>query len=184
MSTVQIAIYAILGLALAISVITDLRTRTIKNFVTFPTLLLSLALRGGFEGWGSFAGEGLASGLLGMLIGGLFFFIFARAGGMGMGDVKLVAAVGAGVGFPAIVACLVCIGLAGGVEALVVLIWQGKLLRTFGGMGRWVLQKARVAKGEEDALQRVKIPYGVAIALGTVWGLYEYWRLSQPPIPS
>jgi prepilin peptidase CpaA len=103
---------------------------------------------------------------------------------MGMGDVKLVAAVGAGVGFPAIVACLVCIGLAGGVEALVVLIWQGKLLRTFGGMGRWVLQKARVAKGEEDALQRVKIPYGVAIALGTVWGLYEYWRLSQPPIPS
>ncbi|HCF56921.1 MAG TPA: prepilin peptidase [Myxococcales bacterium] len=182
MSTLQIALYAIIALALAISVVTDLRTRTIKNVVTLPTVLLALMLRTAFEGWGTFGGDGLASGLLGMAVGGLFFYLFARLGGMGMGDVKLVAAVGAAVGFPVILACLMCIGLAGGVQALVVLLWQGKLLKTFSGMGRWVLQKARVARREEDTLQRVKIPYGVAIAFGTVWGVW--WYLSHPPIPS
>jgi len=86
--------------------------------------------------------------------------------------VKLSAAVGAGVGYPAILACLMFIGIAGGLEALVVLLWQGKALKTFGGMGRSALQRLKVVKPDPAPRERSYIPYGVAIAVGTVWGMW------------
>jgi len=182
---IQIAIWVVLGVALAVSVVTDLRTRKILNVVTYPTIVLLLALRfaGGLkagEWWGPVGGAGLAGGLVGLAVGGIFFFVMNVTGGMGMGDVKLAAAVGAGVGFPSILACLIFIGIAGGIEALVVLVWQGKVLKTFGGMARAALQKARVVKEDGAPRERTHIPYGVAIALGTVWGVY--WMFNQAAV--
>jgi prepilin peptidase CpaA len=177
MNLIQIAIYAVVGLALAVSVVTDLRTRKIRNFVTLPTLAVCLALRAIGGGWGEWTGLGLASGLLGMGIGGLFFLVLAVMGGMGGGDVKLVAAVGAGVGFPIVLACLVFIAVAGGVQAVLWLVWQGKLLRTLGGMARVALSKVRLASRDGRGLEGGKIPYGLAIAVGTVWGVW--WSLGQ-----
>lgn len=176
MNLIQIAIFAILGLALSVSVVTDLKARRILNLVTLPTLLLCLGLRAAQGGWGELGGTGLASGLLGLAVGGTFFLVLAVLGGMGGGDVKLMAAVGAGVGFPTVLACLVYIALVGGIQAILWLIWQGKLLRTLGGMGRVALRKLRLARAEGQGLQGGKIPYGVAIALGTVWGVW--WSLA------
>jgi len=179
---IQIAIWVVLGVALAISVVTDLRTRKILNVVTFPTIVLCLALRlaGGLKAgdwWGAAGGPGVAGGLVGLAVGGVFFFVMNVMGGMGMGDVKLAAAVGSGVGFPSVLACLIFIGIAGGIEAVVVLIWQGKVLKTFGGMARSALQKAKIVKPDTSPRERTKIPYGVAIALGTVWGVL--WLMNQ-----
>lgn len=181
---IQIAIWVVLGVALAISVATDLRSRKILNIVTFPAIVLCLALRlaGGLksgEVMGPLSGAGLASGLVGMAVGGILFFIMNLTGGMGMGDVKLAAAVGAGVGFPAMLACLLFISIAGGIEAVVVLFWQGKLLKTFGGMARTALEKAKLVKPGVPR-EHSKIPYGVAIALGSVWGVV-WWQMNQAP---
>ena len=181
---IQIAIWVVLGVALTISVITDLRTRKILNVVTFPTIALCLALRfaGGLKSgdwWGAAGGAGLAGGLVGLSVGGIFFFIMNAMGGMGLGDVKLAAAVGAGVGFPAMLACLLFIGIAGGIEAVVVLIWQGKFLKTFGGMARAALEKTKLVKPGAPR-EHTKIPYGVAIALGSIWGMW-WWHTSQTP---
>ena len=185
MTRVQIAAYAvygILGLALAISVVTDLRTRKILNKITLPTILLCLAARTVGGAWGTPTGPGLCSGLIGLAIGFGFFFVLNLMGGMGMGDVKLTAAVGAGVGFPGILACLVFIGLVGGGEAVAVLVWQGRLLGTLGGMLRGALQKAKIVKPDTSVREKTKIPYGVAIALGTAWGVW--WAASQTALPS
>jgi prepilin peptidase CpaA len=103
-------------------------------------------------------------------------------GGMGMGDVKLTAAVGAGVGCPGILACLIFIGLVGGLEALVVLVWQGKLLKTFGGMFKGALQKTKILKPDNQPREHTKIPYGVAIALGTAWGMW--WTMQAGAAPN
>ena len=176
---IQIAIWVVLGVALAISTVTDLRTRKILNIVTIPTAALCLALRfaGGLKAGAVMGplwdGGGLSSGLLGMAIAGIVFVIMAVTGGMAPGDVKLMLGVGAGVGFPSIFACLLFVSIAGGLEAVVFLIWQGKLLKTFGGMARAGLEKLKLAKPGAP-LEKSKIPYGVAIAIGTIWGILWY----------
>lgn len=179
MSKAQVAILVILAVALAISVVTDLRSRKIKNVVTLPTIALCLALRLASEGWGGWT-TGLASGLLGMSLGFLPFWAMGLAGGMGMGDVKLMAAVGAAVGFPMVIACLICVAIAGGVQAILQLLWDGLLMRTLGGMGKAVLAKARLTDKPAE-LTRKKIPYGVAIAVGTVWAVA--WAMTQSEVP-
>ncbi len=195
MNRVQIATYVLLGAALAISVVTDLRRREIKDIVTYPSFVAALLLRlaGGAaerqqEGvpailagaWGAFGGSGLASGLLGAVVGSALFLGFhlaSRGQAFGLGDVKLMAVVGAGVGFPVILACLVFVVVVGGLEAVLLLLWQGKFLGTLGGMARWAASKAGLSRSGAGALQGGGVPYGVAIAVGTVWGVW--WSLSQ-----
>lgn len=87
----------LLWIALGIAVVTDWRERKIYNWLTFPAFALALGLRMvgyGFDGPGT-----LSEGLLGAAIGFVPFFALAWKGGMGMGDVKLVAVVGACLGW-------------------------------------------------------------------------------------
>ena len=80
-----------LGAALvcaSIGGVTDFRSRRIPNWLTGPSLCLGLVLHLGLGGWRDMA----TSALAGLLAGGLFL-IFFLAGGMGGGDVKLIAAV-------------------------------------------------------------------------------------------
>lgn len=180
MTRVQVAIYVVLAIALAISVVTDLRTRQIKDVVTYPTLLLCLGLRAAGGGLGSLAGPGLASGLLAVAVGGFFFYVPYLLGYMGKGDVKLMAAVGAGIGFPMVVPVLVFISLSGGILAVVVLLWRGVLWRTLSGMGLAAARKLKLVRPEQPGSPGIKVPYGLAIAGGTVWGVI--WTLTQAPV--
>lgn len=170
-------LYSIVALALIISVVTDLRTRKIKNIVTFPTMAAALVLRLIFGGWGTVSGTGLLSGIVGMIVGGAIFWFIARKGGMGQGDVKLMAAVGAGVGFPSVIFCFVGTGIVGGIHAIVVLLWRGEFLYALKNMGRNAVQKMRPSQTECVSYRSPKIPYGLAIALGSVWGVW--WQLQQ-----
>lgn len=190
MNRVQVATYALLGIALAISVVTDLLRREIRDIVTYPTFVLALLLRaanGAAErqdegaaaalagSWGSVFGGGLASGLVGALAGcGLFLILhlISRGTAFGLGDVKLMAVVGAGVGFPMILTCLLFVVVVGGIEGVLALLWQGIFLRTLGGMARWVASKVGIARAGDGALEGGYVPYGVAIAIGTAWGVW------------
>ena len=171
-------LYSIVALALIISVVTDFHSRKIKNVVTFPTIAISLLLRLIFGGWGTaFSDVGLFSGLLGMVVGALVFWFMACKGGMGDGDVKLMAAVGAGVGLPSIIFCFVGTGIVGGVHAIVVLLWRGEFFYAFKCMGQKAVQKMRPVASREITYRTPKIPYGFAIALGSVWGIW--WQMHQ-----
>jgi prepilin signal peptidase PulO-like enzyme (type II secretory pathway) len=66
----------------------------------------------------------MANLAIGLLAAGGFFFLLAllTRGAMGLGDVKLAAATGALVGWPAMVAALLLGILAGGVAALLLLL--------------------------------------------------------------
>ncbi len=171
-------LYSIVALALIISVVTDFRSRKIKNIVTFPTIAITLLLRLIFGGWGTaFSDVGLFSGLLGMAVGSLIFWFIAQKGGMGEGDVKLMAAVGAGVGLPSIIFCFMGTGIVGGVHAIVVLLWRGEFFYTLKNMGQKAVQKMRPIASREIAYSAPKIPYGFAIALGSAWGIW--WQFHQ-----
>src|SRR5262249_58939178 len=114
----NIALYGLLVVALGWAVVTDLRARRISNRLTYTTAGLGLAIHAAAGGWG-----GLSWSAVGLLAGLAAFLLPFLLGGMGGGDVKLMAAIGALQGPQFVLLTAVYAGLAGGVLAV------GHLLR-------------------------------------------------------
>jgi len=161
----QVALLAVVAAA----ALWDIRTRAIPNWITVPGALLGLALQSSSGGF-----HGMLSSLVGAGAGFGFFLLLHLAGGMGAGDVKLAAAVGALVGAKAFVAVFVATGLVGGAAALVLAAARGRLRRTFERSGqllfglsrlRWEEVRRLSALDEPGAL---RLPYGAVIAGGAL----------------
>ncbi len=164
-------LWAVLGVALLVSVVTDLLQRRILELVTYPSLLVLLGIRWVGGGVGD-AEAGLVSGLIGAAGAAAFFALLARSGWMGWGDVALMGVVGAAFGYPLVLSALVFISLVGAVQAVVTLLWLGAVWETLAGVGRRL--RARLfPKAAPLAEPKGKhIPYGVAIALGSAWTVW------------
>ncbi len=98
--------------------------------------------------------------------------------GLGGGDVKLLAAVGAFLGPGRLITALLAAGVAGGVLAVAVALRRGVLLPALLGTGGLLRRWATLGRaGERRTLASpgaITVPYGVAIAVGAVVG----WFLS------
>jgi prepilin peptidase CpaA len=168
---IEIVVASLAFVAVAVSAVTDLKTRKIKNFVTYPAILLGFAVHLVGAGWDGGEGLGLKWSLIGFLVGGLPFLamntIDARS--FGMGDVKLMAAVGALLGWPMILEIFFYVALLGGVVAVVVLVKKRRFRATVGGMlSKRTDEEAGDEAASEPRSSPLYIPYGVAIAGGTV----------------
>jgi len=122
----------------------------------------------------------LGSGVAGALLAAAVFYPLCRAGGMGLGDLKLMAAVGALGGFGLACASLVDSALAGGAVALVITLARGTAGPTLRRAARvpGVLAgalRARRPRRFPRAAAGEAIPYGVAIAAGTAAALWWHW---------
>lgn len=153
---------SLLALVLLISVVTDLRKRTIYDLVTYPAIAAMFGIRAYFQGLGD-ENLGFLSGLAGAAIATAWFGFFALRKTLGWGDVKLAAVMGAAFGFPKVFIAIVFISLAGAFQAVFSLIWQGKLSDTVRGV---------LARDGDDQSSKKHIPYGVAIALGSLGALW------------
>ena len=100
-----------------VAVIWDLRTRRIPNVLTFSAAIAAIAVHGYLGGW-----TAAGTSLLGWLVGVAFFLPLFALGGMGAGDVKLLAALGAWVGPAATVWVALFSAIAGGVLGVVVAV--------------------------------------------------------------
>jgi prepilin peptidase CpaA len=166
----KLLLEGVLGLALLISAFTDLASRRILDLVTYPTIAICLLLRAWEEGLGD-SEHGALSGLIGLGGGAALFAILALFKKFGWGDVKLMAAVGAALGYPLILAALAFVSLSGALVAVVSLIWQGAVWDTARSLIVGIGKRLKLAKDGENPVQR-HIPYGVAIALGSVWAMW------------
>jgi len=103
-----------LGVGLLWAVVSDLRRRRIPNVVSGSILLGGLIL-GGYHGgaWAVLSGFAASVALVVVL------YLPWRAGGIGGGDVKLAAAVGAWVGMGHLLSFAIASAVAGGVVAAV-----------------------------------------------------------------
>ena len=163
-----IILLLIMGMAIAL----DLRWRTIPNWLTGPSILVGLGLHtfmNQFAGF-VFSLEGAAVGL------GLFVILYA-CGWMGAGDVKLFAAVGSFLGPAQTISAAVAIALVGGLVALVVLGFHQGWRRT--GLWLWSYVQAMLLTGSVQRLTpdqggAPKVPYAVAIGLGTIGSYWWY----------
>jgi len=157
----------ILASILLVATVTDLRSRRIPNLLTYPAMLLALALHTQAQGLPGlfFALTGLALGL------GLMLLPFLL-GVMGAGDVKLMAAAGAFLGATGVLKAFLFTSLAGGAYALVVLALRPAVLArmlcamrdTFG----LFLATRQFVYSPADTGRLPKLAYGVAIAIGTI----------------
>jgi prepilin peptidase CpaA len=98
----------------------DVWTFKIHNVLTLPLLLGGLlfhALNGG--------ATGLAYSLTGAALGFFVLIVFYALGGVGAGDVKLLAAVGAWLGAETTVSVALLAGLATGMYALTLIVFSG-----------------------------------------------------------
>jgi prepilin peptidase CpaA len=159
----------------------DLKTGRIPNNITFPAMLLGLILNTYYSGW-----HGLVTSLAGLGLGVLLLFIPFAIGGMGAGDVKLLAAVGALNGHLFTFRAFLYGAIAGGVMALAVALFEGKLglslMNTFtslGNIGHSVLSATKAGHRTGTGISSVtgkrniitsgiSFPYGVAILAGTI----------------
>jgi prepilin peptidase CpaA len=110
----------------------DLRTRRIPNALTFGATIAALLYHVATGGFGGLLHSG-AGWLLGVAI---FIAPFALRG-LGGGDVKLIAALGAWLGPLQVVWLALYVGVAGGVMAIVVALGSGYLRRALQNV--WLL---------------------------------------------
>src|SRR5882757_11334382 len=99
-------------IVLAVATFTDLRSRRIPNWLVFSFLVVGFAVSGYLHGW-----HGIVHSLAGFGVGALFFGVLCWMGGMGMGDVKLCAAIGVWIGPSQMLTALLMTGIAGGLIA-------------------------------------------------------------------
>jgi len=155
-------------LLLGVSAYWDLRYRKIPNWATLPGIVLGLGMNGLFRGWGGMKASGA-----GFLIGfGALLVLFVLSW-MGGGDVKLMAAIGALKGYPFVVSALWCSLIAGVLLGVIMLIWNRKTLRTFKNIFLVIGSRLTplIPKQDIKREETQKIPFGLAIVLGTLWAM-------------
>jgi len=157
---------------MVIASVTDLKSRRIPNWLVFPFLLAGPVVSTVVEGW-----HGLGQSLLGFLMGAALMGILYLLGGMGMGDVKLCAGMGAWVGPQQLVFVLVFMGLAGGLMAFGWAVCRGFLRESLAGTGDLIFGMGKRGWRRHETLvlsnpAARSIPYAPAIAIGAVLSFF------------
>ena len=135
MADAQALLSALVLVITAIAAFTDLRSGTIPNRLTLPTLLAAPPVLGMLYGPGA-----LGESLLGIAACASVPLLLFGLGAIGGGDVKLFAALGALGGAKLGLEIELLAFLLGTVCALGVLAWRGGLMRTLAGSLRLMLQ--------------------------------------------
>jgi prepilin peptidase CpaA len=173
-NTVSPTIFAVAAIAVAlVACVTDIANRRIPNPLTFGAALAGVMAHIALGGW---SGIGISVG--GWLVGLACFFPFFLLGGMGGGDVKLLAALGAWLGPWDALWLAVYASIAGGVMAIVVSLWSGYLraaLRNIWTLLRfwWLVGPRPMPALTLERHQGPRLAYALPIFAATVVKVWE-----------
>jgi len=157
-------VYLSLPILFAFACYGEVRNRRIPNWLTVSGMALGLGAAL-IEGWL----PGLWNAFLGLVIAGGVLLPFCLMGVVGGGDMKLMAATGAIVGYPLVLRVLTDVCMAGGLLAIGIMAWNGILLTTFANAFRILFGMPRPAKGLRKPPM---VPYGLAIAAGALYAVF------------
>jgi len=158
-------------LCASIGSVHDVRERRIPNAVTGPAILAGLMLHTISGGW-----AGLGDSALAGLIAGGIFLLFFLAGGMGAGDVKLMAAVGCFAGLAPLRMVVISTVIAGALFALAVGIYNGRLRETLRNVGALLVHHGQQGLKPHPDLNltnthTLRLPFALPIAAGCLFTL-------------
>lgn len=159
----------ILIIILITCVITDIKKRKIYNKVIFPALILAFLSHLSLGGW-----QSLYRSFIGFLVGFMILLIPYFLGGIGAGDVKLLALIGALKGPSFVFYTSIYMAIAGGIIAFILLLLQNRVSYTLKSIFYYLYSlkygiKAPSFINDKDLSNTY--PYGVAIAIGTAVSL-------------
>lgn len=166
-ATTQHLLFAALALGCAaIASVYDVRERRIPNRLTGVCLLTGLMLHLLMSGW-----QGLGSAALAALTAGGLFLVFFVVGGMGAGDVKLMAAIGAIEGFPTLQLTILTTVLAGALLALALAAYHGRMRQTMANTAAILSHHGRHGLQPHPEMnlanrQALRLPFALPIAAG------------------
>jgi prepilin peptidase CpaA len=163
--------------AVLVMAVTDLWRFRVHNLLTLPLLASGLIYHGVTDGT-----PGLINGLLGALFGFSALIVFCMMGGMGAGDVKLLAGVGAWLGLPLTFYVFIASSLAVGVYSIILLLTSRRLRETWiylhiawyrlKAMGRYLGSESNVESAVTHAERRQRlVPFAAMVAVGLIAAL-------------
>lgn len=166
--------------ALAISLLGgfhDLFTKRIPNWITFPAMALGILAQLYFFGW-----MGVWNATLGIFMGAVLFLPIYFLGQMGAGDVKLLMATGAWMGWKLCFYVAVLSILFGAAYALVEITYRGRfravVWNTYSFLRALLVPGLVVEKLRVDESRKFAFGLCVAFAVGTVIHLVRIGRIS------
>src|SRR5262245_24460823 len=146
----------------------DVRTRKIPNRITFPAMLLGLAVHTAINGT-----QGLTASLIGIAVA-LALIPGWLMRWMGAGDVKLMAAAGAWLAWPQAAIALLASLVAGGVVPVIVAARRRVLWTAVQGAamtGVWALAKTG-APVPAPVSTGIRFPFALAVLAGCTTALW------------
>ena len=164
-------IVPILAIAAA-ACVTDVTTRRIPNVLTFGAVAGALLVRGVLFGM-----SGVIDASAGWLTGFILLFPLFFVRGLGAGDVKLVAALGAWFGPIDGLWLALYTAILGGVIGVGYSLARGYLGTAFSNIGtigsHWIVSGFQPVPGMTlDNTERPRLPYALPILLGTMVTLW------------
>ncbi|HEY4485909.1 MAG TPA: prepilin peptidase [Nitrospiria bacterium] len=147
------AVYALLFSAFVVVTFIDLDHQIIPDRITYPGMLIGLAA----SAW--VLPTGLLNAAIGLLAGGALFYLVAllSRGGMGGGDIKYIAMIGAFLGWKQMLLTIFLGATSGSVIGLILMAFMGKT-------------------------RKYPVPFGPFLSLGAVVSLFagpEIWEWYQ-----
>jgi prepilin peptidase CpaA len=155
---------------MVMAAVTDFRSRRIPNPLTIGGLTAAFLLQA-LLGW-----PHLLAALEGLGVACLVALPLLALGGLGGGDAKLLMAAGAFMGPLPFARSLLAVALVGGALALGKALFFGQVGAVVVDAGRLLLHLVTFGRrGRRASLSNtavMTIPYGIAIALGCIWGWF------------
>lgn len=156
---------------LCICVATDIWKRKIYNAVLLPILCAAIVLQIETSGL-----PGLEKSLIGMAGGLGILLIPFLFGGMGAGDVKFLAVIGAIKGMTFVFMSALYMALAGGIMALLVILFHKGMKKRLQQLVYFIhglLNGIRLPIFHDEEALKTTFPYGIAIAAGAFYQVLQ-----------
>ncbi|TWU35975.1 A24 family peptidase [Novipirellula artificiosorum] len=155
---------------LIIAAVIDGAILKVPNWLTFPFILcgwVHWTLQSGIHGFGF--------SLLGTFVGMMLLLVLRNVGGMGGGDVKLLAGVGAWLGAIVTLWAFAATAIVGGVMALFMILASGQWHKHYA-MAHQILHEwktvrspSKLSKIARERKPTMKLlPYGIPMAIGSI----------------
>ncbi len=155
---------------LIVAAIIDGAILKVPNWLTFPFILSGWVYGSITDGW-----LGFGYSLLGTFVGMMLLLVLRNMGGMGAGDVKLLAGVGAWLGTVVTLYAFAATTIVGAIMAIAMIAWSGNWFKHYA-MAMQILHEWTTirAPGRLAAIARQRkptmtlLPYGIPMAVGSI----------------
>lgn len=168
----------LVSLILIIAAYIDGKELRVPNWITYPMVFSGIIYNTSMFGW-----EGLGWSVFAMFVGLACLLPLYAVGGMGAGDVKLMAGIGAWLGWETTLYSFVATVVVGAVMAIVMVWYKKSFAKHYGNfltiVSEWLTirdprELSRIAAERKPTM--FLLPYGIPICIGSI-GYFFYANL-------